>query len=162
MIYVILCLSLFLEGIFSNIVPFQNSFFVPLFAMMTIVLLYPYGKIHLKKYILTIFIYGVVYDFIYTQALFLDGILFVGIIMMIHFLYRFFSSSVVGLLFLECISIFIYRVGSYIILCMIGYVDFKVNILVSSIYFSILLNVLYASLFYYIIKWCNKKHTLLF
>lgn len=162
MIYIVLFIGMFLEGIFSNLIAFQNSFFLPLFTLVTIVLLHSYLKGNLKKCIIVGFIYGLLYDCIYTQALFLDGFLFVCVILILQFLCQFVSCTMIGISFLLFFSICVYRIGSYIILCMIGYINFNVPFLFLAIQSSIILNLIYGILLFYVLKWYYKRHLLIF
>lgn len=157
--YILFMISLFLEGLLSNIIPFY-SYISMLLLFTSIVLFYPYAKRNFKKYMIVIFIYGVLYDLIYTQALFLDGILFSVCIFLLHYLYKFFKTIPFSDFWLLILMILLYRSFGYFVLCMIGYLQFDVGIYIHSLLSSILFNVVYGILLYYILKVLYHKKIL--
>ena len=67
----LLILSYFLESIVTNI--FKN--FIPFFTIATIIIVSRINLKEDKKYIF-IFIFGIIYDLLYTNLLFIHGFIF--------------------------------------------------------------------------------------
>ena len=73
---VILIISLLLDGIINNNIPYINlSLFTPLLTLISIIVIYPLYKKEDNKYLITIFITGIIYDLLYTNLLFYNGVL---------------------------------------------------------------------------------------
>ena len=76
---IIIIISLLLDGILSNYLPYlvnDLSLFTSLFTLVSIFIIYPFFKKKEKKYLITIFIIGIIYDLFYTNLLFFNGVLF--------------------------------------------------------------------------------------
>ena len=71
--------SFILDIILSNVLPFMKgdlSIFTSLFVPITIYLIYPFYKNQELKYYIESFIIGIIYDLIFTNLLFFDGVIF--------------------------------------------------------------------------------------
>ena len=71
--------SFILDIILSNVLPFMKgdlSIFTSLFVPITIYLIYPFYKNQKLKYYIESFIIGIIYDLIFTNLLFFDGVIF--------------------------------------------------------------------------------------
>ena len=76
--YLIIIISLILDGILSNFLPVINlSYFTPLLTLTSIFIVYPFYTKDEYKYYITSFIVGIIYDLLYTNLLFFNGIIFV-------------------------------------------------------------------------------------
>ena len=76
---IIVIISLFLDGILSNYLPYlvnNLSLFTPLFTLVSIFIIYPFFKKKEKKYLISVFIIGIIYDLFYTNLLFFNAVLF--------------------------------------------------------------------------------------
>ena len=149
MISIILIFSLLLESAFSNIVPL-NSLFIPLFVITSLTIVYPYFKKNKFNFILVCMIMGLVYDIVFSNSSFVNVIAFslIGGILMIcynYVKYNIYTANIINLIVL--IS---YRIITYIILLSINYITFNNKILLSGIYSSILMNVIYGIILFYI------------
>ena len=78
MAIIILVVSVFLDGLLNNTIPFFNlSLFTPLLTLISVISIYPLYKKEIKKYLITIFVTGIIYDLLYTNLLFYNGVLFI-------------------------------------------------------------------------------------
>ena len=71
--------SFILDIILSNVLPFMKgdlSIFTSLFVPITIYLIYPFYKNQELRYYIESFIIGIIYDLIFTNLLFFDGVIF--------------------------------------------------------------------------------------
>lgn len=149
MISIILIVSLLLESAFSNLLPI-NSIFIPLFVVTSFTILYPYFKKNKFNFIIVCMIMGLMYDIVFSNSLFVNVIAFslVGIILMIcynYVKYNIYTANIINLIIL--IS---YRIITYIILLSINYIAFNNKVFLSGIYSSILMNIIYGIVLFYI------------
>ena len=103
--------SFILDIILSNVLPFMKgdlSIFTSLFVPITIYLIYPFYKNQELKYYIESFIIGIIYDLIFTNLLFFDGVIFLIII-----LYEFLVASIFLIFNLVpiCFYDFVYKIS---------------------------------------------------
>lgn len=90
MIYLILILSFYLEGLLNILL--DVSFLIPLFSLMSIIVIYSYLKDEDKKYFIICLSVGLLYDVVYTNTLFLNASLFLLIGYITTRLYKYCDS----------------------------------------------------------------------
>ena len=124
-------LSLILETIVSNIVGI-NSIFIPLFFIMSLILIYPK-----KNFLIICTICGLIYDICFYNSLFINTIsfIFIGLLLPNLNKYNIYLKSIIVIIF--------YRFITYSMLVLIGYVEFNMFIFYRSIYSSIILNIIF-------------------
>lgn len=151
---IILSISLILDGLLSNYLPFtigNLSFFTPLLTMTSILFIYPLLNKNKKNYFILIVIFGIIYDLSYTNLLFYNSILFL--------LVAFFTIKIYELLPVNFLSIIIYLILLIIIyetLNILFIIIFQVrNVAFKDCYYkvshSILLNILYGLGLYFLL-----------
>lgn len=153
--YLVLVISLLLEAIFSNIVSL-NSLFIPLFLITSLVIIYPYFCKKNINFFLVCLISGFLYDLIFADSLFINTLSFsfAGIIIILG--YSYVNYSIYSSNILNIIVIILYRIISYLLLCIIGYTTFNENILLSGISSSLILNIIYGLILYLVIDMISK------
>ena len=136
----IILISFFLEGVFSNYIS-HSTFFFPLFTLVSFILAATtYKEETLIKMSLII---GLLYDIVYTNTLGLHMLLFYIIVNFILFINKKIKINIFNIIFL-CISIIlIYLILSYFILLLLGYLEFEFNIILYSIKSCFLINIIY-------------------
>lgn len=148
MIYLILLISFFLDGIVSFIFN-NNILFNPLFSLMSLIIVFKYYKRREDlRYLITISIVGLLVDIVYTDTLFLNaGIyLIIGIIVIKY--YKFFTYNLLNSIILGFIIISLYRLLSFLVLSNMGVISVDFYKLIESIYSSLFLNLIYISCFF--------------
>ena len=148
MIYLILLISFFLDGIVSFIFN-NNILFNPLFSLMSLIIVFKYYKKREDlKYLITIFMVGLLVDIVYADTLFLNaGIyLIIGIIVIKY--YKFFTYNLLNSIILGFIIISLYRLLSFLVLSNMGVISVDFYKLIESIYSSLFLNLIYISCFF--------------
>lgn len=157
---IILIISLFLDGILSNFLPFMVgdlSLFTPMFSIVCLFLIYPFFRKEKKKYFLFCFIFGLVYDLFYTNLLFFDGIIFLMIAFIITKIYKLFSVSIINLFIYIILVVVIYEVSFALIIFIFNLVPVSGGKVFYKIGHSLILNILYSYLIYGIIRILPKK-----
>ena len=147
MAYILLVISFIMELVFSNILP---NILMPLFLITSFIFIYPLFKKNNQNFFIVCTICGLFYDII-TNSIFLNTICFgitSGFIILLYsyLKYNIFNSSLINL-----IIIIIYRIISYLLLCIIDYINFNWFKLLESIYNSIIINVLYGIILFLIL-----------
>lgn len=154
----ILIISFFLQGILSKYISINTNVLNLLFPIVALIIIYPFFRKNNKKYYTYALIYGFLYDLIYTDTFIFYAGLFLIIGFIISILNIIFSNNIINIGFITALVITIYRTITYIILVIINYLNFDINILFKSIYSSLLLNVIYAIIIYFISDKISYKY----
>lgn len=148
MTYLILLISFFIDGMISFVFN-NNILFNPLFSLMSLIIVFRYYKRRDDlKYLITISLFGLLVDIVYTDTLFLNtGIyLIIGIIIVKY--YKFFTYNLLNSIILGLIVVCIYRLLNFLVLSNAGIISFDFNKLLKSIYSSFILNLIYITCFF--------------
>ena len=143
-----LVFSFLLEGIMSNIFPstLSNiSYFI-----------YPYFD-NDKKFFILIFIFGILFDILYTSTIFVNTFIFIIIGIVIKILYNILPGNVFMTNIISYVGIIIYHILSFIILMITGYGDYSIILLFNIIIHSIFMTIIYTSISYFIMKFMYNK-----
>ncbi|MBQ8234359.1 MAG: rod shape-determining protein MreD [Bacilli bacterium] len=152
MIYIIIFISLILDGIISNI----SSILIPLFTLLSLIIIKPYYKIN-KNYLILSFILGILYDIAYTDLLYINAILFLLTGYFIIFITKRLRDNIFNVTIISILTIIYYRTLSYLTYIISTKDIFNINILFKSIYSSIIINILYIIICYIITSKTSKK-----
>ena len=90
-IIIISSISLILDVILSNFLPFlpgSLSIFTTLFTVVSVFLIYPLFMGNNKKYFIYIFIYGIVYDLMLTNLFLYHGFIFLLLGILTFYIYK--------------------------------------------------------------------------
>ena len=152
-------ISLLLDGIINNLLPFINlSLFTPLLTLISLIIIYPLYIKKEKEYLITLFITGIIYDLLYTNQLFLNGVIFLLIGIIVMNLYNKISINYLTILLFSLLIIIIYILLTGLILLIFNVVPISINKLLYIIKNSILLNLIYSEILYIILKRMPKKY----
>jgi|GEM_PF-3218074 len=150
-----LIISFLLDGIISVNLS-QNTIFLPLFALLSIVLIYPTFRTDKHNiYLLIAASIGLLYDIVYMNTLFLNAVIFTGLG---YICIKIFSVLPVNILNTYVVSfaiVVIYRIAIFLFLALIQAISFDVTSLFYSVVNSFILNLIYVSIGYLIIKKIN-------
>ena len=149
--------SFFLEATCSLYVPISTYFFVPLFTFIS-VFLGSSSFYRRKDYYIYCFCTGLFYD-VLTNTLFMHAILFCILGYLFQKMLSWFSEKWYNFLWSLFVIIILYRVSSYSILLLIGYLSFDMMLFLRTLIASFIPNLLYGLLLYGLQYWVHKKHT---
>ncbi|MBP3461359.1 MAG: rod shape-determining protein MreD [Bacilli bacterium] len=152
MIILILIISFYLEGILSNI-----GNILPLFTLISLIIIYPYLYNLKKDYYKICFIIGLLYDVAYTDTLFLNAFIFLIIGFFIIKINIIMTNNIFNVALISLIVVILYRILVFIILIFINYIDIDINSFFVSIINSLFINILYGMLLYKITDLISKK-----
>ncbi len=150
-------ISFFLESISSNFISMDSILFLPLFTIVSLVIIYPFFNKKEIDYLKICGIFGLLYDIVYTDTLSLHLLLFVILGYIITKINNILNTNYLSLCLMIPIVIIIYRFCSYGILCLSGFLTFSWTNLGMSVTSSILLNVIYGEILYFITDKLAKK-----
>jgi len=148
---IITIISLILDGIIS--VYTNNTMFIPLFTLTSLLITYKNYERKEKIYFIFLSIIGLIYDALYTDIILLNTFVFIIIGLIIKLLNIYLSHKLTSNVVKLLVIIIFYRVITYIILCILNYINFEFIILFKSIYNSIFLNIIY----FFIITFIDNK-----
>ncbi len=152
---IIMILSFILDSVFSNI--FNDSIFVPLISLMSIIVLKKKYKIENNVYLFFTALIGLLYDLIYTSTPVLNMMIYLLLGIIVIFFFKYFRKNLFNELLLSTILIVLYRTIIFIVLTISNILESNITILIKSIYSSLFLNYIYIGITYFIIKKINKK-----
>lgn len=152
MIILILIISFYLEGILSSI-----GNILPLFTLISLIIIYPYLYNLKKDYYKICFIIGLLYDVAYTDTLFLNAFIFLIIGFFIIKINIIMTNNIFNVALISLIVVILYRILVFIILIFINYIDIDINSFFVSIINSLFINILYGMLLYKITDLISKK-----
>lgn len=158
---IILLISIILDGILTNYLPYlvnDLSLFTPSLTVVSIFILYPLNRKKETKFFILMFIVGIIYDLLYTNLLFLNGLLFVLIAFISKIIYKNFETSYFKLIIYTILIIVIYESLYAGILFIYRVVPITIYKLFYKISHTLILNIIYTELLYFIIKHLPKKY----
>lgn len=152
---VLIVIALLLDGVLTNILPFliqDLSLFTPLLTLVTLFIIYPFYRKKERKYLITIFIVGFIYDLFYTNLLFFNAILFLIIGLISSYINRKLEVNCIRLILYILIIIVAYESLTGLILFIYNIVPITIPKVIYKITHSLVLNILYIEFIYFIIK----------
>lgn len=160
MIVFVSMLSFFLDGILSRYISL-NTLFLPLFTIVSLVIIYPYFNNDNFRYFKFVAIIGLLYDIAYFNTLFYNFFLFLIIGFVIGLINYLLSNNLYTNILMAIISITIYRILTFLLVIIFKTNAFSFFDLIQSIYNSLILNIIYCILIYIITEiYSKKKHIL--
>lgn len=158
---IIMLLSLILDGLLTNYLPYlvnDLSLFTPLLTVVCIFIIFPFYRKKEKNYFITIFILGLIYDLLYTNLLFFNAILFLGIAFLSRYIYKNFEVTYIRIIIYTIVIISSYEVLTALIILVFNLVPVTFNRVFYKIIHSLLLNIIYVEIVSLIINLIPKKY----
>lgn len=158
---IIVLISLLLDGFLTNILPYtvENlSLLTPSLTLISLLLIYPFFRKKEMKYTILILITGIIYDLLYTNLLFFNAILFYIVIKVMQYIYKKYEINYFTIIINTIIAITTYEVLQVIIISIYNLYPITLYSLVYKIKSSLLLNIIYAELIYFIISIIPRKY----
>lgn len=156
---IILIISILLDGIINNSIPYINlSLFTPLLTLISIIVIYPMYKKENKKYLITIFITGIIYDLLYTNLLFYNGVLFLVLGLLNIYINKKIQVNYLTILLILLLNITLYVLLNSLILFICNIVVITPDKILYIFTHSIILNIIYGYLLFVVIKRLSSKN----
>ena len=160
---IIIAISFCLDGILTNFLPYgvgDLSLFTPLTTLVSIVVVYSlFHDSHSdKKYLITSFVVGFLYDLCYTNLLFFNAILFLLIAYLNKVFDKQFGHSYIKIIIKMFLIIVIYELTTVLCIIILNLVPINIDRILYKISHSLILNLIYAEILYIIVKLIPRKY----
>lgn len=159
--YIIIGISLIIDGVLTNFLPYSVSalsLFTPLTTLVSLIIVYPLYYHRNKEYYILAFVLGIIYDLFYTNLLFLNGFLFLLIALLYVKLYKEIGDGVIRILISILLCIVIYELLTAGIILIFNLVPLTFSKVLYKIDHSLLLNLIYGEILFLITKLLPKKY----
>ena len=153
--------SLILEIILSNFLPYLNtnlSLFTPMFSIVSLFFIYSFFKKDKYRYFIFSFVFGIIYDLFFTNLLFFNGILFLAVTFLITLLYENLEINFLNIILEIIIIITVYELLTVFIILIFNLVPVTPLKVLYKISHSLIINIIYGEILYFIIKHLPKKY----
>jgi len=159
--YIIIVMSLLLDGILTNYLPYlvnDLSLFTPLFTLVSIIIIYPFFRKDEMKYFIVVFLTGIIYDLFYTNLIFFNAVLFTTIAYISSRVTKNMTRNTLNLLLETVVMIVLYEALTGLILFTYHVVPITIYKVWYKIIHSLIINIIYVELIYWILKIIPKKY----
>ena len=154
-IFIVTFLSFILDYVVN--VFFHGSIFTGLIVFSSLVLLEPYFKKNKDKYFVYCFIVGFLYDLVYTGTYFLNSGLFIIIGICVSYINSITPNNFIVSILELVVLIGLYRILGFVYFGINGFVKMSFSILFRSFYYSLIINVLYGIILYFVLYLISLK-----
>lgn len=144
----IIVLSLLLDNTISLFIN-QSSIFFPLFTLLSLIIIFSYKLKEYHFFILSSVI-GLIYDAIFTDTLFLNASLFLLSSLGIYLIFKKIHYNLLSIVIVSLLLIVFYRIITYFLFLLSFGISFDIFILLKGIYSSIIINIVYIVLLYFV------------
>lgn len=156
MIASICIISLLLQSVLSNFLSTPSTFLHPLFSISAIILIYPYFK-NKNYYFLVSFMYGICYDILFSEMLFINSLLFLLLAIIINILNSLWNNNLINAILFQIICIFFYQTTMYFLVSIITNIKWNSMVCFSLILNSLLANIIYIIIGYLLVEKISEK-----
>jgi len=157
MINILTIISFLLDGILSRYINI-NSIFLPLFTIVSLIIIYPYFNDNNSRYFKYISIIGLLYDIVYCNTIFFNSFIFLILGFFIIMISYSLSNNIYVNILITMICISLYRIINYLFVVLFKNVDFTFIVLFKSIYSSLILNIIYCIILYLSSEYFSNKY----
>lgn len=160
MAILIIGISLILDGILTNYLPFLSnnlSLFTPLLTITSLVLIYPFYRKQENNYYITLFITGIIYDLFYTNLLFFHAVIFLILGVIIKWIYKNYEITPIRIIIYISIIIICYEFLEGFILYIFQIVPVSIEKILYKIKHSLIINLVWGEVIYGILSIYIKK-----
>lgn len=149
-------LIIFISFILDNIISLflnHNSIFFPLFTLLSLIIIFSYNLKNHHYFLLSLGI-GLLYDAAFTDVIFLNSSIFLLLSLVIYLIFKAINYNLFNIILLSLLLIISYRIITYILFLLYFNISFNIYTLIRGIYSSIIINIIYILILYFI---RNKK-----
>lgn len=157
---ILLIFSFLLEGFMSLYFPsnlINPSVLSCLYTLITLIIIYPYFY-NEKKYYILLIIFGLLIDIVYSNTFLFNTILFLLLSIGIQILNVILPNNIFTINVKSLIIVFMYHILSFILLGIIDYNGYTIDLLINIIINSVIMTLIYTSITYFITKILFKKY----
>lgn len=159
---IIVSISLYLDGLLTNLLPYLEndlSLLTPMLTIVSLFIIYPFYRKRQKEYFILLGITGIIYDLLYTNLLFYDALVFILFGVIIRYIYKNLDIVPIKNSLYVIVLIIIYELLMSLMILIFQLVPITPQEVIYKITHSIILNVIYLEVVNFIIKKLPKKLT---
>ncbi len=159
MIIILIGISLILDGVLTNYLPYlpnNLSLFTPLLTITSLFFIYRFYRKQEKKYYFILGIIGIIYDLFYTNLLLFHAVIFIFLGVIIKQIYKNYEITSIRIIIYIIIMITIYEFSTGFILFIFQLVPITIEKIIYKIIHSLILNIIWAEVLYGIINHSKK------
>ena len=156
----IIFISFVLENSLTLLIS-SGTLFTSLFVVTSLVLIYPFFNNKNNNYLVISFLIGLMYDFVYTDTLFLNALIFLILGLFVEKINEALSNNALNVMIMTFFTVSLYRILTYVVLLLVGYLNWDFSLLLASLYESYLANILYSLVMYLIFDYFSRKYRIL-
>ena len=153
-------ISFLLDGLVSNYLPSSITSISPLitiYSLISLIIIYNLLAEE-KKYLKILFIIAILFDIVYTNTFILNIILFFIIYLFIKKINYYIPNNLFTINIKTILSIWLYHIFTYIIFILVNYNNYPIKILLTILYKSIIMTIIYTTISYILLgKIYDKK-----
>lgn len=157
---IFLIFSYLFQAFISNYISYtlaSPSIFYTIYILIAFSIIYPYFN-NDKKYLLLIIIFGLLFDFTYTNSLFLTVFIFLISYFIIKRLNYIMPNNLISINIISLVVVMMYHILNFIILKIMSFSDYSFILLLRAMYSSIIITIIYTTISYFIFKKINEKN----
>lgn len=151
-IYIVL--SFLLDGIISNLIPFNitnPSYFKTIYTIISLVIMYNYFD-NKKKYFIILIVLGTLFDIVYTNTFLVNTIIFITLYIILSNIDYQMPTNIITINIKSIICISFYHILTYIVLLLSHYNSYNLELLLMIITRSIIMTIIYTTISYLILN----------
>lgn len=145
----ILFISIILE-LLVNLYINTNSYFIPLFTLLSLIFIYPYFKNSKRDFYILSVIIGFIYDIVFTNFYILNALIFLLISNIIYYYFKKFNYKLLNIILLSIILVLVYNFILFIIFNIYRYNMYTLFELIYILKHFFIVNIIYIFIIYLI------------
>lgn len=154
-------LSLILDGLLTNFLPYlvgNLSIYTTMFTVITVFLIYPLFDKNHKDYYIYSFILGIIYDLFYTNLFLYHGLVFLLLAYITILIYKNFKITKINFFLCPILIISLYEFIFGGMIFILNLVPITFDQIFYKIGHSLISNIVYGEIIFIIIRYLPKKN----
>lgn len=153
---ILLIISFLLQGLVSNFIGVNSSIFYTIYVLISLLIIYPHFE-NKKKYLILLFIFGLLMDLVYTNTTLLNVSLFFIIYYFSRMFHFFLPYNLLTINISNILSVFIYNIITFLMLVILRVDSYSFISLIKLLGSSILMSIIFTSIVYWLVNYLKKR-----
>ncbi len=148
MIYFILFVSFILDGIILSMTTI-NEVVIPLFSLLVLTIIFPYYQNKIKSLYIAAIVFGLLYDIVFMNSLFMNTLLFVANIWLTKQIFKNFTNNFFNMFVWINIIIIFYQFSVCLCYSVSDLINFNLQLLINNYIKSLIINYIFFIVSYF-------------
>lgn len=153
---ILLIISFLLQGLVSNFIGVNSSIFYTIYVLISLLIIYPHFE-NKNKYLILLFIFGLLMDLVYTNTTLLNVSLFFIIYYFSRMFHFFLPYNLLTINISNILSVFIYNIITFLMLVILRVDSYSFISLIKLLGSSILMSIIFTSIVYWLVNYLKKR-----